>query len=90
MADAVTAEIIGSIAGTMTTLAFVPQVVKTWKTRQTRDISLTMWLLFWLGVALWLAYGVMITAWPVIIANVVTLVLAGIVLGIKLANRSKE
>ncbi|MGE5547582.1 MAG: SemiSWEET family sugar transporter [Solirubrobacterales bacterium] len=83
-------DVIGTLAGTLTTVAFVPQVVKTWRTRSTRDISLAMWLSFWVGVALWLVYGLMLDAWPVVIANLFTLVLAGIVLAVKLGNRGKE
>jgi MtN3 and saliva related transmembrane protein len=83
-------DLIGSVAGILTTVAFIPQVVKTWRTRSTRDISLAMWLLFWLGVATWTVYGVLLQAWPIIIANVVTLCLAGVVLGIKIRNRGRE
>lgn len=90
MALSSAADAIGAVAGTLTTLAFVPQVVKTWRTRQTRDISLTMWVAFWLGVCLWLVYGVLLSAWPIIVANLLTLVLAGVVLGIKLGNRGRE
>ncbi len=81
---------VGGIAATLTTLAFVPQVVKTLKTRQTRDISLSMWVLFAAGVAFWLVYGVLLGAWPVIVANALTLVMAVAVLAIKLGNRGKE
>lgn len=81
---------VGSAAALLTTLAFVPQVVKTLKTRHTRDISLSMWVMFSAGVALWLAYGVMLTAWPVIAANAATLLLSLTVLAVKLANRGKE
>ncbi|MBR9971675.1 SemiSWEET transporter [Magnetospirillum sulfuroxidans] len=83
-------DVIGSIAGTLTTLAFVPQVVKTLRTRQTRDISTAMWLMFCAGVALWLVYGLLLAAWPIIVANALTLVLAGVVLGVKLANRRRD
>jgi MtN3 and saliva related transmembrane protein len=81
---------IGLLAGLLTTLAFVPQVVKTWKTRHTRDISLTMFLAFTTGVALWLVYGILLGAWPVILANFVTLLLAGIILGLKLKYPNDE
>lgn len=81
---------VGSIAAVLTTLAFVPQVVKTLKTRQTRDISLVMWLLFCAGVALWLVYGLLLGALPVILANAGTLALAGTVLAIKVSNRGRE
>lgn len=83
-------EMIGAVAGSLTTLAFVPQVVKTLRTRQTRDISTAMWLMFCAGVALWLVYGVLLGAWPVIIANALTLALAAVVLAIKLANRHRD
>lgn len=83
-------EMVGSLAALLTTLAFVPQVVKTLRTRQTRDISLSMWSLFCAGVAMWLVYGLLLGAWPVILANAATLLLAGIVLAVKLANRGKE
>ena len=83
-------DLVGTIAGTLTTVAFVPQVIKTWRSRSTRDISLAMWLAFTLGVALWLVYGLLAESWPILIANAVTLLLAGSVLSLKLANRGKE
>jgi len=75
--------IIGFIAAIFTTFAFVPQVIKVWRTRSTADISLGMYSLFTLGVALWLAYGILLDAWPIILANIVTLLLAGAVLVMK-------
>jgi MtN3 and saliva related transmembrane protein len=80
-------DLVGTVAGALTTLAFVPQVVRTLRTRSTRDISLTMWLTFTAGVALWIAYGALAEAWPIIIANSITLVLSGTVLAVKLINR---
>ncbi|WNV06447.1 SemiSWEET transporter [Candidatus Methylospira mobilis] len=74
-------ELIGLVAGTLTTVSFVPQVLKTWKSRSAKDISLGMFLMFSLGVALWLIYGIGISSMPVILANAITLVLAiGIIL----------
>ncbi len=84
------ADAIGMVAGTLTTLAFLPQVVKTWKSRSTRDISLTMFLAFTAGVGLWLVYGILIEAWPVILSNLVTLLLAGIILFLKLRHLKDE
>jgi MtN3 and saliva related transmembrane protein len=69
-------DVIGFTAGALTTVAFVPQVVKTWKTRSARDVSLGMLTLFATGVALWLIYGIIISSTPIIIANGLTLVLA--------------
>ena len=70
------ADTLGLIAGALTTVAFIPQVVKIWKTRHTRDISLGMFAIFSAGVFLWLLYGIPIGATPVIVANIVTLGLA--------------
>ncbi len=83
-------DFVGMLAGTLTTLAFLPQAVKTWKTRSTRDISLTMFLSFTLGVALWLVYGLMMGAWPIILSNLITLALAGTILYLKLSHRKDE
>lgn len=77
-------DILGSLAGTLTTIAFIPQVVKTWKTRSTHDISLVMFSLFSLGVLLWLLYGISLGALPIIIANSITLALAMSILIMKI------
>jgi MtN3 and saliva related transmembrane protein len=77
-------EWIGAIAATLTTSSFLPQVWRVWRTRHTKDISLLMYALFTVGVALWLAYGILLDAWPIIIANSITLLLAGAVLLMKL------
>jgi len=79
-----TQEIIGGIAATLTTCSFIPQVWRVWRTRHTKDISLLMYTFFTAGVALWLAYGVLLGSWPIIIANGVTLILAGTVLLLKI------
>lgn len=78
-------EVIGLAAGTMTTLAFLPQVIKAWRTRKVEDISLVMFLVLVTGVLLWLIYGLFIGDVPLVLANGVTLVLAGAVLVMKLA-----
>ena len=75
---------IGSIAATLTTTAFIPQAWQVWRTRHTKDISLGMYAIFTSGVALWAIYCMMIASWPVIIANCITLVLAGAVLVMKI------
>jgi MtN3 and saliva related transmembrane protein len=77
-------DLLGTAAGTLTTVAFIPQVVKTWRSRSTHDISLIMFSLFSLGVLLWLAYGIALGAWPIIVANSVTLTLAGFILAMKI------
>ena len=74
----------GSTAATLTSIAFIPQVWKIWRTSHTADISLGMYILFTIGVALWLVYGILIESWPVIAANSFTLALAGAVLAMKI------
>lgn len=75
---------VGSIGAVLTTLAFVPQVLRIWKTRSARDISLPMYVTFTGGVLFWLAYGVLLGSWPIIGANIVTLILALAVIVMKL------
>jgi MtN3 and saliva related transmembrane protein len=76
-------EAVGALAGILTTIAFIPQVVKTWRSRSAEDISLFMFLLFSTGVALWLVYGIAIASVPVIAANAITLILALSILVLK-------
>ncbi|HEY8355132.1 MAG TPA: SemiSWEET transporter [Methylophilaceae bacterium] len=78
------ADLIGFAAAVLTTIAFVPQVIKVLRTRSTRDVSTGMYALFTTGVALWLGYGILVGSWPVILANAVTLLLAGMVLVLKI------
>lgn len=75
---------IGSAAAVLTTVSFVPQAWHTFKTRDVSGISLSMYSAFTLGVTLWLVYGLLLVAWPIIIANVITLVLALAILVMKL------
>ena len=75
---------VGSLAACLTTLSFLPQAWLSFKTRDVSGVSLGMYSVFTLGVALWLVYGVLLRAWPIVIANVVTLALALAILGMKL------
>lgn len=79
----ITNDLIGSVAGTLTTLSFLPQVLKTYRSRSAKDISLVMFLLFSLGVFLWLLYGLSIQSMPIIISNFITLVLSLSILAMK-------
>jgi MtN3 and saliva related transmembrane protein len=83
---------IGYVAATLTTAAFVPQAWLTFRTRDVSGISLTMYSVFTVGVMLWLMYGVMLGAWPIIVSNIVTLALALGILWMKLTidNRHKK
>jgi MtN3 and saliva related transmembrane protein len=80
-------DIIGSIAATLTTVAFIPQAISVVKTKCTEGISFTMYLMFTVGVLLWLVYGVMISSMPIIIANIITFILACIILWYKYKSR---
>ena len=75
---------LGYLAATLTTLSFVPQALLTLRTRDVHGISAGMYALFTLGIALWLGYGWRLGNWPIIIANAVTLALAGTILSTKL------
>jgi MtN3 and saliva related transmembrane protein len=83
-------EWIGYAAASLTTASFVPQAWLTFKTRDVRGISLGMYSAFTFGIALWLAYGLLIEAWPVVIANVITLALAASILWMRVRFGSKD
>ena len=77
-------EILGFAAATLTTLAFLPQLIKTWQSKSAIDVSLEMLITFCIGVFLWLVYGLYIQSWPVIIANLLTLGFNLIILSLKI------
>jgi len=78
--------IVGMVAGVLTTIAFVPQVLRTWRTRSTSDISLVMFLIYVTGIILWLIYGLMLRDVPLITSNAVTLLFSGTILALKLKH----
>ncbi len=84
------AEVFGFVGAACTTLSFVPQVVRVWRRRSADDISAGMYVLFIAGLLGWLVYGAMIRSWPILIANTVTVGLAGAVLWMKLAFRRRD
>ena len=77
-------DLIGTLAACLTTASFLPQVWLSFKTRDVSGVSLGMYSVFTLGVALWLAYGLLLGMWPVVVANAITLMLALSILGMKL------
>jgi MtN3 and saliva related transmembrane protein len=77
-------DMIGYAAAFLTTVSFLPQAWQTFKTRDVRGISLPMYSIFTLGVALWLMYGLVAGAWPIVVANAITLALAAAILVMKL------
>ena len=86
MTNLITPEIIGYMAASLTTASFLPQAIMTIKTRDTDSLSLTMYGAFTLGVLLWLIYGIYIDNNVIIIANVITLILASSILFVKIYN----
>jgi MtN3 and saliva related transmembrane protein len=76
----------GYLAAVMTSLAFVPQAVKTIRTKDTRSISLGMYLVFTAGIAMWLVYGIALNSMPMILSNIVTFGLSATILGMKLKH----
>lgn len=83
-------EIIGYCAAFLTTIAFLPQAIQSWRTRDLSGISLGMYFLFTVGVGLWLIYGLIIEKWPLIVANAMTFALALSILLLKLRHTSKH
>ena len=80
-------ELIGYLAAILTTCSFVPQAWLTFRTRNVSGISLGMYSVFAGGVALWLTYGLLLSAWPIVVANSITLALAIAILAMKLRYR---
>ena len=78
------ADLIGALAACLTTLSFLPQAWLSFKTRDVSGVSLLMYSVFTAGVALWLAYGLLLGSWPMVIANAITLTLALMILTMKL------
>jgi len=79
--------ILGILAGTLTTIAFIPQVVKIYKMKDAKELSLVTFCVFSCGVFLWLVYGIIIQEWPVILANGITLILSCMIIGMKIKYR---
>ena len=76
----------GYLAAAMTTLAFIPQAVQTIRTRDTRSISLGMYVVFTIGIAFWLVYGIALGSMPMILSNIVTFLLSATILGLKVKH----
>ncbi len=81
------ATLIGLTAGTLTTVSFLPQVIKTWKSKSTHDISMGMFMTLCLGLLIWVVYGFSINSVPVILTNIISFILAFTVLILKIKHR---
>lgn len=80
-------DLVGYLAAILTTLAFIPQALLTWKNKHAQGVSLGMYVIFTVGITLWLIYGLCIHVWPLIIANAITLALAGFILTMKIVYK---
>jgi MtN3 and saliva related transmembrane protein len=83
-------EVIGIIAGAFSCTTFLPQVLKTWKSKSTKDVSLNMFLIATLGTTLWLVYGIMINSFSIIATNIVVLFFSITMLFLIFRNREKK
>lgn len=80
-------DVLGTIGATLTTIASVPQAIKVIKTRHTNDLSLAMYVMIFVGTCFWLAYGIALQQWPLIIANLLTLLPISVILAMKLKEK---
>lgn len=83
-------ELFGFLAALLTTVAFAPQLYKTWKTRSANDVSLVMLILFITGLLFWIVYGLKIHSIPILAANIVTLLFNASILFLKIRNNKNE
>lgn len=77
-------EWVGFVAAALTTFSFIPQAIRTIRTKETHGISLGMYVMFTVGIAFWLVYGLVLMSWPMILSNAVTLMLSGTILALKI------
>lgn len=77
-------EWVGFVAAALTTFSFIPQAIRTIRTKETHGISLGMYMMFTVGIAFWLAYGLVLMSWPMILSNIVTLALSSTILALKI------
>ncbi len=81
---------LGLIAGVLTTIAYLPQLIKTWQTKSAHDLSWTMLIVLCTGIILWLVYGFYVHDIPIIAANIVTFIFASMILTLKIRYKSEE
>ena len=81
---------LGLVAGTLTTIAYLPQLIKTWQSKSAQDLSWSMLITLCVGIILWLVYGAYVHDLPLIAANIVTLIFSSIILVLKIRYRTKE
>ncbi len=86
----IAADVFGYIAGTLTTISFLPQVIHAWRSKDLSSISLSMYLIFVSGIVFWLIFGIMADIKPTIVSNIVTLLLSGSVLYLKIRDQLRR
>ena len=85
--EAASIDLVGALAAILTTAAFIPQAIKTIRTRDTSGLSLTMYVLLLAGVTLWMVYGIILGSWPLILSNAIVLVPQSLVMAILLRQQ---
>jgi len=90
MSNDILVEAVGLVGATFTTLAFVPQVVKIWKNRSSKGVSLSMYVCMLVGIIIWLAYGILINSIAVITANILSGILQVVIIFLTLKNRKND
>ena len=83
-------EIVGIIAGALSCTTFLPQIIKTWKSKSTKDVSLTMFIIATISTSLWIIYGILIHSFSILATNIVVLLFSLIMLGLIFINREKK
>ena len=83
-------EIVGIIAGALSCTTFLPQIIKTWKSKSTKDVSLTMFIIATISTSLWIIYGILIHSFSILATNIVVLLFSLIMLGLIFINRGKK
>lgn len=81
--------LLGITAGVLTTIAYLPQLIKTWQSKSAGDISWSMLIILCIGIILWLVYGVLVHDLPILLANIVTFILASVILVLKIRYRNQ-
>lgn len=82
--DYINVDYIGYAAGLLITISLLPQFIKSWKTKSTKDLSFLRYVIYVLGISLWLIYGILLENWPIIVVNIITLLMAISILFLKL------
>ena len=77
-------DLVGYAAGLLVTISLLPQFIKSWRTKSTKDLSLWRYIIYIVGIATWFAYGILLNSWPIIVVNIITISMATSILYLKI------